>query len=324
MKFGIWIEPRATKGCPLHDKNPELFYPGERGMMRLDLPGGPELFQGVFEQVIRDYGVEWVWLDFNVWPKGFWNKVESADRKGLVELGFYQGWYKAVDETFRKHPNLWIESCASGGRIIDLGQLRRSQSIWVADEAVTDDANRNRRHGLNRILPAVYIQSSLFIDPAIIFNAKPNVSLGGESRFLTYFSGDFGFGQGLPFWKEEDIQSAAKSVALYKRYRQYLEGEYYPLFPMPMTRDAWDGCQYHDAKSQSGILLVYRLSESKQDEVSIQPPAVDKRGSYDWSVIAGDAVVRVSGERLTVRMPAPHAALIHYQRKAASAFGKSP
>jgi len=248
--------------------------------------------------------------------------VESADRKGLVELGFYQGWYRAVDETLKKHPALWIESCAAGGRIIDLGQLRRSQSIWVADEAVTDDANRNRRHGLNRILPAVYIQSSLFIDPAIIGSEKQNVPLGGDHRFLTYFSGDFGFGQGLPFWQEEDIRAAAKSVAQYKSYRHYLEGDYYPLLPMPMTADAWDGCQYHDPESQSGLLLVYRLGDSKLEEVSVQPRAVSKTGSYDWSVVAGDAVVRAVGEGLTLRMAAPHAALIHYRHKAATALGE--
>ena len=322
MKFGVWIEPRATKGCPLYDLNPGLFYPGEQGLMRLDMPEGSALFQGVFEQLIRDYGVDWVWLDYNVSPMEFWKKVEPADRKGLIELGFYQGWYRAVDETLRKHPALWIESCASGGRIIDLGQLRRSQSIWVADEAVTDDANRNRRHGLNRILPAVYIQSSFFIDPAIIGSEKQKVPLGGDHRFLTYFSGDLGFGQGLPFWREEDIRLAAKSVAQYKSYRHYLEGDYYQLLPMPATRDAWDGCQYHDPKSRSGILLVYRLGDSKQDEVSITPRAVGKTGSYDWSVVAGEAVVRAGDEGLAIRMAAPHAALIHYRHKALNTFRK--
>jgi alpha-galactosidase len=323
MKFGVWIEPRATKGCPLYDKHAELFYPGGEGLMRLDLPGGPEMFQGVFDQLIRDYGVDWVWLDYNVSPRTlWWNKMESADRKGLMELGFYQGWYKAIDETFKKHPNLWIESCASGGRIIDLGQLRRSQSIWVADEAVVDDACRNRRHGLNHVLPAVCIQSSMFIAPEFQLNVKPDASLGGEHRFLTYFSGDFGFAQGLPFWKAEDIQAAANYVAIYKRYRHYLEGDYYHLLPMPTTRDAWDGCQYHDPQSRSGILLMYRLGESKQEETSIRPRAVDKVGQYRWSVIAGEAVVQAAGEGLTVRMGTSHASLMYYQRKTATSSGE--
>lgn len=322
MKFGIWIEPRAAKGCPLHDKNPDLFYPGNEGLMRLGASGGPELFQGVFEQLIRDYGVDWVWLDFNVEPKGFWNKVESADRKGLVELGFYQGWYKAIDETFKRHPDLWIESCASGGRIIDLGQLRRSQSIWVADEAVTDDACRSRHHALNLVLPAVYVQNSMFIDHAFVDNVKPDVLLGNEDRFLNYFAGDLGFGQGLPFWKDSDIQSAAKYVTIYKQFRHYLEGDYYHLLPMPASRDTWDACQYHDLQNQSGILLIYRLSESKQAEMLIRPRAIDRTNQYSWSVVAGETVVQTADDGLTVRMGASHASLIHYQRKAATSLRK--
>jgi len=317
MKFGVWIEPRAAPGCPLYDLNKNLFYPGNQGLMRLDLPEGSALFQSVFEQLIRDYAVDWVWLDFNVAPQGFWKKVEDSGRAGLIELGFYQGWYRAIEETYSRHPGLWVESCASGGRIIDLGQLRHSQSIWVADEAVTDDANRNRRHALNRVLPAVYIQSSLFIDPAFVGNVKPDVRLGGEHRFLTYFSGDFGFGQGLPFWKDEDIQAAAKAVALYKNVRPYLEGDYYHLLPMPASRDAWDGCQYHDPQGRSGIVLMYRLGESRTNEVVVVPRAVALPQAYDWSVAAGDASVRCAGGKLTVRMDKPSAALIQYRPKAA-------
>lgn len=323
MKFGIWIEPRAAKGCPLHNKNPELFYPGNDGLMRLDLPGGTKMLEGVFDQLVGDYGADWVWLDYNVAPRPlWWNKMESADRKGLMELGFYQGWYEAIDETLKKHPNLWIESCASGGRIIDLGQLRRSHSIWVADEAVLDDACRNRRHGLNHVLPAVCIQSSMFIDPEFQFSPKADVSLGGEHRFLTYFSGDFGFGQGLPFWNAEDIQAAAKYTAIYKKYRRYLEGDYYHVLPMPTTRDAWDGCQYHDPQSQSGILLIYRLGESKQEEMSIRPRGIDTVGQYRWSVIAGESVVHTVGDGLAVHMGAPHACLIQYERQTAKSTGK--
>ena len=318
MKFGVWIEPRAMAGSPLYDRNKDLYYPNPLGLMRLDLPEGAALFQSVFEQLIRDYAVDWVWLDFNVAPVDFWKKVEGSDRRGLVELGFYQGWYRAIEETYRRHPGLWIESCASGGRIIDLGQLRHSQSIWVADEAVIDDTNRNRRHALNRVLPASYIQSSFFIDPAFVCGVKADVRLGGEHRFLTYFSGDFGFGQGLPYWSEDDIQAAAQAVVLYKKVRIFLNGDYYPLFPLPTTRNAWDGCQYHDPQSRSGIVLVYRLSESATEEMAVRPHAIDSPRDWEWSVVAGGAAVKCGNDGLTVRMETPSSALIQYRPKAAN------
>jgi len=84
---------------------------------------------------------------------------------------------------------------------------------------------------------------------------------------------------------------------------------------MPTSADAWDGCQYHEPESQSGLLLVYRLGDSKQEEMLLTPRAVGTPSSYDWSVVAGDAVVRAVNGGLTLRMAASHAALIHYRLK---------
>ena len=142
---------------------------------------------------------------------------------------------------------------------------------------MVDDPCRNRRGGLNRVLPAVCIQNSMFL--------PDRYGTCGKDRFLTYFSGDLGFAQGLPFCKEADIQAAAKYTAIYKKYRHYLTGDYYHLLPMPTGRNAWDGWQYHDPKDQSGILLIFRLGESKQEEMTVRPRAVDDLGRYTWSVI---------------------------------------
>ena len=49
-----------------------------------------------------------------------WNLWEREDGQGLLELGFYRGLYNVFERTLEKYTSVWIEGCASGGRMIDV------------------------------------------------------------------------------------------------------------------------------------------------------------------------------------------------------------
>ena len=87
------------------------------------------------------------------------------------------------------------------------------------------------------------------------------------------------------------------------------------MFPFPQTKDAWDGWQYHDPKSNSGIVLVFRLEDSKRDGEVVSLRAIADPSKYTWSRVAGQADVDATAKALSVRMAAPHAVLLHYQMK---------
>jgi alpha-galactosidase len=260
-------------------------------------------------------GADWIWSDFNTAPRSiFWDSYESRDRKGLLELGFYQGLYRVFDALLERYPNVWLETCASGGRLIDLGILRRSHSIWVNDASQDDDANRNLRGGANALLPAVSIQNGIFLNKDILSDPIIGGSLGGGYRFLTSFGGNFQFGQGLCYWNASDLREARRYVERYKEFRKYLEKDYYHLLPMPRDRAAWDGWQYHDTATDSGILLVFRMKDSAEDRKLIRPRTTKALNGYRWSVVLGDAAVEMHGQELSISMSAPNAVLVHYFR----------
>lgn len=322
MRFGIWFEPRAADGSTLYIKYSELC---KNNLLDLGSPAGEDLFVDTLDYLIDDLGADFIWIDHNINPRSdVWDNAEQPDRKGLMELGFYQGWYHTVERIFKKHPDVWIESCASGGRIIDLAQLRRSQSIWVNDNPIyanqgieyDDWYNRNIRTGLNLILPAVYIQNSIFLD-GTIWQRPPQLGtrLNGGHRLLTYFSGDLGYGQGLCFWDPEDIREAAKYSSVYKQYRHYLENDYYSLLPMSESLDAWDAWQYHDEKTDSGIVFLFRLSGSKESTKLIPVKAIRIARDYEWTVVAGQADVKPGASGLEVGLDASKAAMLQYRRK---------
>jgi alpha-galactosidase len=345
MKLGLWLEPRAAVSSEVYRKNPELFLmpPKEavpemlaadgdlattkwaqmfvntiahQGLLDLSQQPARALFEGQLEDLIR-LGADWIWFDLNIDPRvAVWNGHEAEGRKGMLELGFYQGLYRVFDTVLRRHPNVWLESCAGGGRIIDLGMLRRSHSIWVNDSSLDDDVNRNLRGGANLLLPAVYIQSGLFLNEEVLSDpVAPGTALGGSHRFLTHFGGMFQFGQGLCYWSESDIRDARHHVDVFKSYRRYFSGDYYRLLPMPQNRAVWDGWQYHEPMTDSGIVVIFRLKDSAAAEQRVRPSGVRTLQYYHWEVVLGDALVSPQDTEISVTMGSSNATLLHYYRK---------
>ncbi len=71
------------------------------------------------------------------------------------------GLYRVLDTLMREHPHWLVECCASGGRRIDLGTLRRAHTIWFSDH--TEDALvcRFMQTGAQRFLPGNFPNSAV-------------------------------------------------------------------------------------------------------------------------------------------------------------------
>jgi hypothetical protein len=95
-------------------------------------------------------------------------------------------------------------------------------------------------------------------------------------------------------------------------YRRYLLGDYYELFELPESKDAWDGWQYHDRDDGSGILIVFRLDESTQKTGTFDVSGLDEHRAYEFETIVGDASFTFGGGRMQMKMEAGEAILIHY------------
>ena len=61
-------------------------------------------------------------------PLGFWRGNDPPDRQGITEIRHVEGLLAYWDELRRRHPEMPIDTCASGGRRNDLETLRRAVS----------------------------------------------------------------------------------------------------------------------------------------------------------------------------------------------------
>jgi len=126
MKFIVWFEPeRVTAGSWLAENHPEWILGGKGGGL-LNL-GDPAAWKWVVERVdslLTSQGIDVYRQDFNIDPLNYWRANDAPDRLGLTEIRHVTGYLAFWDELLRRHPDLYIDSCASGGRRNDLETLR--------------------------------------------------------------------------------------------------------------------------------------------------------------------------------------------------------
>jgi alpha-galactosidase len=256
-------------------------------------------------------------LNVEVRPRYF-EPAEADDRKGLVELAYHQGKHMVYDELLRRHPDVVIEWCASGGTMIDLGTLRRIHTIWVTDytemypwqgEKYNTDCTRVTRSRLNWIFPACLIMNTVYA-PEQVLHSETNTI--GMDNMLTQFGSLFGIGQSLIRWKREDLDSAKKAIGVYKRVRGYLNKEFRGLLGIPETQDVWDAWQFHDPESRRGVMMFYRLVDCDSRTQSVQPHWMTPEDDVTFDVLLGEATLDRDGTDLAVNMSSG-AAIVEYR-----------
>lgn len=128
MTFGLWFEPEMVNpDSDLMRAHPDwMLGPADqvagRNQMVLDLSKAEVreyLFNGVSE-ILATYSIDYIKWDHNrLLPV-----VDAAQTRGIYEL---------LAALRKSHPEVEIESCASGGGRVDAGILAHTQRVWLSD-----------------------------------------------------------------------------------------------------------------------------------------------------------------------------------------------
>lgn len=333
MMLGLWYDPRVNVLVDEYEECADALVPFKRlklrdkswdmGLIDLGRESGRRYMLSLIERFVEEYGASWIWHDLNVETRmRYWDNVEEPDRRGLMELRYNEGMHRVYEEVLRRWPHVWIEWCASGGTMIDLGTLRRSHTLWIADYSDmgpdgTTDRSRAYRSCLNWILPATYVLNTLYSrrtagQEGSSELAAPDGRDVCMHHLLTQFGSPFGLGHSLINWSEADLADVRKAVAVFKDVRHYLVKDFWGLFKPPAPQDGWDGWQYHDPADGSGLLVLFKGGRCRQDEETVEPRWVDPAG-LRFETLLGEADIRPSGGALRVAMPGM-AALVRYTR----------
>ena len=112
-------------------------------------------------------------------------------------------------------------------------------------------------------------------------------------------------------------EAVRRTVAIYRKLRPFMVGDFYPLFPHSESDAAWFGYQFHRPDLNAGVVILFRRDKSPDVTRQVRLHAIDPKRSYDirFEDTPEQRTARGSAmSALPVEIPAaPGSAIIYYK-----------
>jgi alpha-galactosidase len=275
MGLIVWFEPeRVAPNTFLYTNNPAWLLGRDGGQKLLNLGNAQArlwLTDHVDGMLTRE-GIDFYRQDFNIDPLSYWRANDAPDRQGLTEMRHIEGYLAYWDDLRRRHPNLRIDSCASGGRRNDLETLRRAVPLLRSDyQSFSGDpalapGNQGHTYGLSSWIP-YYGQGVYFNDRDFLYSAR------------SYLSPAFAVCA--------DVRKPGVDWAVLRRlgerWRQVADcflGDFYPLTAYQLNEELWLAWQFDLPERHKGMVQVFRRAGSNYESARFKLRNLDPEARY--------------------------------------------
>jgi len=305
VKSIVWFEPeRVTAGTWLADNHPDWLLKGT--LLNLGNPEALTWLTDHIDQLITQQGIDLYRQDYNIDPLSFWRSNDAEDRQGTTENHYVTGYLAYWDELRRRHPQMLIDSCASGGHRNDLETMRRSLPFLRSDCIQDPVGNQGHTYGLSFWLP-YHGTGTHQTDPYELISAMdcPLFIACWDMRD-----------------RNLDYESLRRIVNDWRGYADNYLGDYYPLTPYSVAQTAWMAWQFDDPEKGTGMIQAFRRADSVYESARFKLLGLRPEARYELKRLdepgsrveyTGTELMR-QGFLVGITNP-PAAVVVVYQRK---------
>jgi alpha-galactosidase len=284
VKIIVWFEPeRVTAGSWLWENHPEWLI-GTNEKDKLLFLGDARARAWLVDHVSRiigEQGIDTYRQDFNFEPLALWRSHDAEDRQGITEIQHVTGYLAYWDELRQRFPNLLIDTCASGGRRLDLETLRRSVPLWRSDFAYEPSSMQQFTFGLSLWIP--YFGTGFnSLDPYVFWSQMtPAAGIGLDVTRI-----------------ESDARQVQRLIGQWRSVAPLYYGDFYPLTPYSTEPTAWMAWQFASPAENQGIIQAFRRAESPFETARFHLRGLKASSSYTVRDIDSDQQSRHTGKEL--------------------------
>ena len=342
LKFGLWVDWSQagldTEPGALNVRDPQV-----RDWLTLDPPADwkPEPFRGItidigvpaaqawaqreVNRIVRDYHLDMLEHDGHLVAKGCprddhphappnLKQIEItpgshiADGQGgnSTDVSYHavRAYYEIQSSLRKANPDLLLEICNDGGRMVDFGSAAHGDYFSITD---TYDPLSNRRafHDTSYVLPAAMLECYVEKWPTPQIENFRSMIRSGMMGWLTIMLD-------TTQWTPEQHAAAKAEFQLYKtRLRPFIrDADLYHISPRP-DGVHWDGIEYFDPRREAGVVYAFRGSIETESSHAFVLQGLQPDTKYHLHFQDGsspDAVVSGSDlgtAGLTVQLPQP-------------------
>jgi hypothetical protein len=292
LRFGLWVD-WTQAGTSTRPGALSVYDPAVRDWLVADPPAGwkhSEPFKGItidlgvpaaqawaqgeLERVVSDYHLDMLEHDGYLVAQGSTRADHAAvppqassqrvyqdagyvwaDGSNSTDVSYHatRAYYQIYERLREHHPNLLLELCNDGGRMVDFGSAAHGDYFSITD---TYDPLSNRRafYDASYVLPPAMLEAYVAQWPA------PQL---GNFRYMlrSGMLGWFSLMLDTRHWSAQQRADARAQFALYKRVLRPLIRAA-DLYHVEQRPDGvhWDGIEYYSTASASGVLYAFRGS----------------------------------------------------------------
>ncbi len=300
MDFGLWVEPEMVNpNSDLYREHPQWTYHYEHrdahelrhqlvlNMTREDVQ---TYIYEMMDNLLSNHNIKYIKWDMN---RPFSETgAENLDNPKMNSYLHTMAVYDIVDRLKVKHPDVAIESCASGGGRCDLGALSHYDQAWTSDN--TDAVDRMTIQKGYSLMRPVKTMRAWVTD---ISGLNKPCSL--DFRFNIAMQGALGIGGKLTDYSDKELDCSRKNIALYKEIRDIVQlGDLYRILDADKDEVLLNQYVNRD-KSRAVAFLAARgtrffkkrlpvvfdgLDENKRYKLKIDDKSFEKSGAFLMNV----------------------------------------
>ncbi|MDE5984686.1 MAG: alpha-galactosidase [Eubacterium sp.] len=296
MDFGIWVEPEMVNAdSDLFRAHPDwaYHYPNRKAcelrnqlVLNMTREDVQDYIFNVLNDLLSNHNIKYVKWDMN---RPFSETgAENLENPQMYSYLHTMAVYSIVDKLKEQHPDVAIESCASGGGRCDLGALSHYDQAWTSDN--TDGIDRMTIQKGYSLLRPTKTMRAWVTDIAGI-----NKPCSLDFRFAVAMQGSLGIGGDLTKYSVEDLEICKKNIEIYKQIRDIVQfGDLYRVLDIEKDEVLLNQYVSKDKSKAVAFLLAngtrfYKkripvcfkgLDDNKQYKLTVQNKTYEKSGAY--------------------------------------------
>lgn len=184
--------------------------------------------------------------------------VESSNSTD-VSYHAVRAYYEIYTNVRRQHPNILLEICNDGGRMVDFGSAAHGDYFSITD-AYDPLSNRRAFYDASHVLPAAMLEDYVEKWPTPRIENFRSMLRSGMMGWLTIMLD-------TTAWNPQQHAAAKQEIRLYKEQLRPLirDADLYHIAPRP-DGIHWDGVEYFDARRGKGVVYAFRGSSQTENQ----------------------------------------------------------
>ncbi len=296
VKTMVWFEPeRVSANSWLADNHPEWILGGaEGGLLNLGNPEAWNWLTNHVDELLTQQGIDVYRQDFNMDPLDYWRGNDADDRQGITEIKHVTGYLAYWDELIRRHPDMLIDTCASGGRRNDLETLRRAVPLWRTDYQYEPVGEQCQTYGISFWVP--YHGGGNVADASADYGGEGYTAVESYAFWSTCYPS---INSAIDIRvKDIDYEGLRRLHRQRREMVDYYYGDFYPLTDYSLETDAWIAWQFNLPESSEGMVQAFRRPESETDTCIFTLHGLTPESNYRLSTFDRDGEFIMSGAKL--------------------------